>query len=187
MTLQVEEGTVNTFHPTVVAPPLPQQNSTEVHQQVGLATRWVLYEQLPQCLVTFQPPACTAVVTIPPMREDLLPDAKRVKLSPTPRPLVPSTSQVLNLSEVTAVRQLITGEKPSTRSLGDWWGGSLGGLTSKPQEGGGPLVFIQALVLVWLQSRVVFLPTGYRESAAFLQRAADQLEAMLAKDSTSSV
>jgi len=64
------------------------------------------------------------------MREDLLPDAKRVKLSPTPRPLVPSTSQVLNLSEVTAVRQLITGEKPSTRSLGDWWGGSLGGLTS---------------------------------------------------------
>ena len=44
MTLQVEEGTVNTFHSTVVAPPLPQQNSTEVHQQVGLATRWVLYE-----------------------------------------------------------------------------------------------------------------------------------------------
>jgi len=30
-------------------------------------------------------------------------------------------------------------------------------------------------------------PAGYRESAAFLQRAADQLEAMLAKDSTSSV
>ena len=69
-------------------------------------------------MLVLQPPACTAVVTIPPMREELLPDAKRVKLSPTPRPLVPSTSQVLNLSEVTAVRQLITGEKPSTEAKG---------------------------------------------------------------------
>ena len=40
--VQVEEGTVNAFHPTAVAPPLPQQNSTEVHQQVGLKIVWEL-------------------------------------------------------------------------------------------------------------------------------------------------
>ena len=74
---------------------------------------WDKSQTLVYCLL--QPPTCTAVVTIPQMREEP-PEAKRVKLSPTPqtlRPLVPSASQVLNTSEVTAVRQLITGKSPT--------------------------------------------------------------------------
>lgn len=119
--------------PTSIAHALPQQNSTDAQQPAGGAG--------------------TAVVTIiadsPRMSEDQPPESKRLKLGPAlqptlqsalqpaihpPRPLASTPpGQTLSNSEVSAVRQLIT---------------------------------------------------GYRESAAFLQRAADQLEAMLAKDSS---